>query len=141
MQISRRGFLKLITSAIASGAIVPAFAARRQPYVAKGQSVSWVGACPGGFIGSEIVAEVGDWDGLGYPVKCYANNYLKPTQLNSYYDFDLCDFLREVPKNFWHYPGSSKYPNVHTWIREQRFGETVSEAIKYLNFASIKPIQ
>jgi len=33
-------------------------------------------------------------------------------------------------------PGSAKYPNVHTWLREQRFGETVAEAIRHLNFYS-----
>ena len=138
MLISRRGFLKLIGSALASGATVPAFAKTRQPYVSKGEVVAYVGHCPGGFTGSQLVHEVEAWDGVGYPVQCWNNAYGTRRALERYYDFDLADFLREVPKDFWSMPGSKKYPNVHTWLREKRFGETVAEAMRHLNFAGVR---
>lgn len=132
MNISRRGFLKLIGSAIASGAVVPAFAKQRKPYVTEGEVVSWIGSCPGGFTGGQLVAKVEDWDGVGFPVLCWNNSYGPARKLERYYDFDLADFKREVPAGFWTMPGSKKYPNVHVWVREQRFGETVVEAISTL---------
>ena len=139
MNISRRGFLKLIGSLTASGIAVPAFAKQRNPYVSRGEAVSWVGHCPGGFIGSQIVVEIGDWDDVGFPVVCCNGSYRKDAELERHYDFDLSDLNRDVPKGFWSMVGSKKYPNVHTYVREQRFGETVVEAMKHLNFVSFRP--
>lgn len=138
MLISRRGFLKLIGAALASDATVPAFAKTRLPYVSEGEVASYIGHCPGGFIGGQLVHKIGPWDGVGYPVQCWKNAYGKNRTLERYYDFDLADFLREVPKGFWSMPGSDRYPNVHAWLREQRFGETVAEAMRNLNFAGVR---
>ncbi len=138
MLISRRGFLKLIGAAIASGATVPAFAKHRAPYVATGEVVDYIGHHPGGFCGGQLVHEVGQWDGVGYPVLSWNNAYGPRRALERYYDFDLANFRREVPSDFWHHPGArAKYPNVHTWVREQRFGETVVEAMRKLNFVGV----
>jgi hypothetical protein len=138
MLISRRGFLKLIGAAIASGAAVPAFAKGRAPYVIAGQVASYIGHCPGGFIGGQVVHSVGKWDGVGYPVQTWNNAYGKHRALETYYDFDLADFCSELPRNFWALPGSARYPNVHTWVREQRFGETVIEAMRHMNLVGVK---
>lgn len=139
MLISRRGFLKLIGAAIASGVAVPAFAKRRAPYVAVGEVVDYVGHHPGGFCGAQLVHEVGAWDGVGYPVSCWNNAYGKHKATERYYDFDLANFNRDVPRDFWHHASNrAKYPNVHTWMREQRFGETVAEAMRKLNFYGVQ---
>jgi hypothetical protein len=139
MNISRRDFLRIIASAIATGTLVPAFAKQRAPYVLEGDVVDFVGRHPGGFIGGQLVHKVDDWDGVGYPVLCWTNGYGSGRTLERYYDFDLANFRREIPAQFWAMPGATKYPNVHTWLREQRFGETVSEAMEHLNFASFRP--
>ena len=136
MLISRRGFLKLIGAALAAGQTIPALAKNRAPYVFDGESVSYIGHCPGGFIGSMLVHKIEAWDGIGYPAQLWNNAYGKHRKLERYYDFDLANFVRDVPHGFWSMPGSAKYPNVHTWLREQRFGETVAEAIRHLNFYS-----
>lgn len=139
MLISRRGFLKLIGAAIASGAVVPAFAKTRDPYVSKGDIASYVGHCPGGFTGGQLMHEVEAWDGIGYRVQCWNNALGQHRALERYFhDFDLADVNREIPTGFWSHPGSARYPNVHTWIREQRFGETVAEAMRKLNFVGVR---
>lgn len=139
MLISRRGFLKLIGAAIAAGAAVPAFTKSRTPYVVAGEVVDYIGHHPGGFIGGQIVHEVGAWDGVGYPVLLWNNAYGPRRDLERYYDFDLANFTRDVPRDFWHHASNrAKYPNVHTWFREQRFGETVAEAMRKLNFVGVR---
>lgn len=138
MLISRRGFLKLISAALASGATIPAIAKTRNPYVSEGEAVSYIGHCPGGFIGSQLVHKVDPWDGFGYPVHLWNNAYGTRRATERYYDFDLSNFTRDVPHGFWSMPGSAKYPNVHTWMREQRFGETVAEAMRHLNFSGVR---
>lgn len=138
MFISRRGFLKLIGAALASGQTIPAIAKKRAPYVTEGEAVNYIGHCPGGFIGGQLVHKVEGWDGIGYPVQLCNNAYGKHRKLERYYDFDLANFVRDVPHGFWSMPGSAKYPNVHTRLREQRFGETVAEAMRHLNFAGTR---
>jgi len=60
-----------------------------------------------------------------------------PPETEIYYDLDLADLNREVPRYFWHEPENSKrYPKVHTYVREKRYGETVHQAIKVLNMSS-----
>lgn len=135
MKITRRSFLKsLIALAFAEGIKIPAFAIGRQPYVNVGEVVNHIGPAPGGFIGGQIVKSVGSWDGVGYPVTVFDNGY--PPREEHYYDVDLSCFRRELPDKFWWNPENEKYPNVHTWIRMQRFGETLREAIVKLNYAS-----
>ena len=107
MLISRRGFLKLISAALASGATIPAIAKTRNPYVSEGEAVSYIGHCPGGFIGSQLVHKVDPWDGVGYPVHLWNNAYGTRRATERYYDFDLSNFTRDVPHGFWSMPGSS----------------------------------
>ena len=135
MKITRREFLKgLAALAVTAGINVPAFASGRKPYVLVGEVVSHIGTRPGGFIGGQVVTAVGEWDGIGYPVALATNSY--PAGEETYYDVDLACFLRELPEKFWHNQEHKKYPNVHTWLRVQRYGETLREAILKLNFAS-----
>ena len=135
MELSRRGFLKFIASLPALS--VPfAFSAERECYVEHGAMVSYIGHCPGGFIGSYLVKEILPFDGIGYPVKLYYRSLNYGDDL-CFYDFELSNFLKDVPKDFWHNPKNvNKYNNVHTYIRVKRYGETVEEAVKQLNFVS-----
>jgi hypothetical protein len=140
MILTRRSFLSLIGAALAAGAIVPAMVERRKPYVAFGEVVSWVGHCPSqdAFIGGKLVRAMGEWDGVGYPVRLEDDAFGRPAR--PVYDFDLCAFGREIPKHFWHEPAKrERYPNVHTWLREQRFGESVADAMRHLNFVGLRP--
>lgn len=138
--LTRRAFLQRIGIAAAALAIkIPAFQ-RREPYVRKGDVVSWIGHCPSpdSFIGGKSVVAVGKWDGVGYPVTV-RNQIVGPgAAVETYYDVDLCNFNREVPDRFWwDEENVRRYPNVHTYVRTNRYGERIDEAIKHLNFASI----
>lgn len=137
LAISRRVFLKLFATATAAGVLVPAMEINRKPYVTPGETVNWVGKGPSGmsFTGGKLVQEVLPWDGVGYPVKLHNGCYGKSAELEEYYDFDLANFNREIPDKFWWSESNrKKYNNVHTYLREQRFGETTAEAVSNLNF-------
>jgi len=137
VKISRRSFLKgLAALAVSSGISIPAFSSTRHPYVKIGQVVNYIGRSPGGFIGGQIVNSVGEWDGAGYLVKVWNNAYGKNRVIETYYDTDLSMLREEVPKNFWSDQKNNKYPNIHTFVRMKRYGETMSEAIKKMNLAS-----
>lgn len=129
MGISRRSFLKLIAASAAIAAS-PAFSSQRLPYVDINSGVvSYIGVKGKGFIGAKIVIKVHDFDGVGYPVEV---NYSMSRNLSeTYYDFDLSDIQKDVPDKFWwNKENCDKYPNVHTYVREQRFGESVFEDIE-----------
>ena len=135
MKVSRRDFLKSLASiALSTGFSVPAFVSTRKPYVDIEDTVSYLGPVPGGFIGSCSIKEIGKWDGLGYPVVLRTNFY--PSREEIYYDVDLFCGYKEIPDKFWRFPENHRYPNIHTWLRVQRFGETIEGAIKKLNYAS-----
>lgn len=138
--ISRRSFIARLFAAAAALAIkVPAADSRRSPYVAEGECVSYIGRAGRGFIGAQIVSKVLPWDGTGYPVETLNNCFGPSRAIEIYYDFDLCDFDREVPDRFWWDPENCrKYPNVHTYVRTKRFGENIHQAIRSIGGASIK---
>jgi hypothetical protein len=137
MKITRRALLKGIAAvAITAGINIPAFSSRREPYVFVGEVVDYIGHSPGGFIGGQAVEYVGSWDGVGFPVVLRTNTY--PSGHETYYDVDLAAFRREIPNDFWHNPKHKKFPNVHTWLRMQRYGESMREAIVKMNLASSK---
>ena len=135
--LSRRGFLGLMAAAVAAGALVPALKIPRKPYVTVADgTASFLGPRPGGFIGSRLIVKVHDWDGRGYPVDLHNGAYGKYAATERFYDFDLANFNRELPP-FWHDSSRlAKYPNVHTWLRTERFGESVMEAERHLNFVT-----
>ncbi|MCB5226220.1 hypothetical protein JAO78_005260 [Alishewanella sp. 16-MA] len=136
VKISRRSFLKgLVGIAITSGLSVPAFDKTRLPYVAVGDIVNYIGPSPG-FIGGKRVIRTMPFDGIGYPVVIAENGFGKKVIEETYYDIDLADFLKEVPADFWHKSENRIYPNIHTWLRMKRYGETIKQAIYKLNFAS-----
>lgn len=136
IRISRRSFLKgLVALAITSGISVPAFMGARDPYVAVGDVVNYIGPAPG-FIGGQRVVRILPFDGIGYPVVTAVNGFGRNPLEETYYDLDLANFLKEIPQGFWHKNENGIYPNVHTWIRMKRYGETMREAITKLNFAS-----
>lgn len=130
--LTRRRFLQLATAAATSNLVSPALTAPRLPYVGIGESVSFIGLAlhpEPTFTGGAIVARVHDWDGVGYPCDIYSQGFYNPPRLmkHTFYDADLCNFLRELPPNFWHDRSRvGKYPNVHSYVREQRYGEPVS---------------
>jgi len=132
MNITRRQFLKLL-AASATTVVVPAFSKTRDQYVFEGEVVNYVGHHPGGFIGGQIVTNINNWDGVGYPVNILNNGYHGTVEI--YNDFELANFRREIPDNIWHnQTNCERYNNVHTYLREQRFGETIDQAIRKLNF-------
>jgi hypothetical protein len=74
----------------------------------------------------QIVKEVGEWNGHGFPVTLKQNSFDGSTHV--FLDSDLACFNREVPEDFWSDPKNNKYPNVHTYVRMKRNGETLAEA-------------
>lgn len=138
--VSRRAFLKLAGAAVAAGIIVPAWTPPRVPYVKVDQYVDYIGRHPGGFMGSARVLALGEWDRIGYPVTLEDPSYMycahRPALAVRIYDFDLCILREEYPSDIWrHAENVRRYPNVHTYVRTRRFGESVAEAIRSLNFA------
>jgi hypothetical protein len=127
--VSRRSFLMLLGAAAASKAIVPAFAMGREPYVFVGEQVSYIGLAkyPAPvFVGTSGVREILPWDGVGFPCRLadQAAGYRDGLMTDVFYDTDLADFRRELPENFWHDEArKARYPNVHAYVREQRYGE------------------
>jgi hypothetical protein len=135
--INRRSFLKLAGFAAAAGILVPAWTPPRAPYVAQGQEVDYIGRAGGGFTGGTLVHSIGDWDQIGYPVIVRDQGYPSRPVQRPIYDFDLCLFRDEVPSDFWHHQRNRDlYPNVHTYVRTKRFGETIAQAIESLNFTT-----
>jgi len=135
--LSRRSFLGLLAAAAAAGVVVPALEKTRHPYVSKADgTASYIGRHPGGFIGSQSIHEIHAWDGYGYPVDLWNNAAGRYKALERYYDFDLANFNREIPRGFWHNGAHRQYTNVHTWLRTQRFGESIEQAMSTINLYS-----
>lgn len=131
-QFSRRDFLRHVAAGTALVVVpVPAFILPRDPYVVVGEVVSFVGLGlhpEPTFIGGHLVREIGKWDGTGYPVTLFGNAVGPHNEdVTGFYDFDLANFNREVPAHFWHSATNQmRYPNLHAYVREMRFGEDPS---------------
>ena len=126
--LSRRSFLSLAGAAIAAKVVIPAFTPPRAPYVVVGEPVAYIGLArrpAPTFIGSTIVRAIEDWDGVGYPCTLACQSFYRDAIMPArFYDSDLSNFLRELPDRFWWDAGRrNKYPNVHAFVREQRYGE------------------
>ncbi|MER9833380.1 hypothetical protein NKJ28_00185 [Mesorhizobium sp. M0145] len=131
IKISRRTFLG---SALSLPLVVglPAAAAHvREPYVFVGESVNSIiwhlwerpTFAPTGPL---FVHEVLPWDGQGYPIVLAAHGWF-PVQTRLYdgwYDFEWSNLRRDVPDHFWRHHSTDEYPNLHSYVREQRFGES-----------------
>ncbi|WP_066918188.1 hypothetical protein [Methylobacterium sp. CCH5-D2] len=130
MIVSRRAFLGLLAAASAARIAIPAFTPPRQPYVRVGQTVSYVGLArhpAPRFVGALPVLAVGAWDTVGYPVTLDDTGFCRERRVVHFYDVDLSDLLTEVPRDFWHHEANwARYPNVHAYVREQRYGEDPS---------------
>ena len=111
--------------------------ANREPYVKLGDLVTYIGSAKTrGFIGGCSVLSVGVWDGVGFPVRVSGNECGRTL----FYDLDLADMRKELPERFWAVKEHRRlYPNVHTYVRVKRYGESIPEAIRRLGFASIDP--
>lgn len=102
----------------------------RGPYVMPGE---WVDSIvfhlwdlPMVPLGPLSVHEVLPWDGKGYPIVLAKHGWREEDKLlyDGWYDYEWANFRREVPEHFWALHGNKdRYPNVHAFIREQRFGE------------------
>lgn len=130
ISLSRRSFLRgLFTAPIVVGApelLVARPALPREPYVKAGTTVSYVGLAlhpAPTFTGSRIVMEILPWNGRFYPVVLDTNGYRTPRDTETFPDHDLSDFRAEVPDRFWSAHSFDEWPNVHAWVRHQRYGE------------------
>lgn len=134
--MTRRSFLKLAALAATARIVIPAFIRPRLPYVRVGEVVSYIGLAKypaPGFIGATIVAEVGEWDGVGYPCLLTSQSYgsRHPYMPERFYDSDLADLNREVPERFWWSDANRRrYKNVHEYVREQRYGDIPSGLLR-----------
>jgi len=120
IDITRRRFLILAASASAAGLVVPAFTPPRQPYVKVNTYVDYIGMnlhpLPE-FMGSARVLETGYWPNP------------QPAMKDMFYDSDLSIMRDEYPAGIWHSQANcDRYPNVHAYIREKRYGE---DPLKY----------
>ena len=135
IDITRCRFLILAASASAAGLVVPAFTPPRQPYVKVNTYVDYIGMnlhpLPV-FMGSARVLEIHAWDGIGYPVTLEDTGYWpnpQPAMKDMFYDSDLSIMRDEYPAGIWHSQANcDRYPNVHAYIREKRYGE---DPLKY----------
>ena len=125
MRLNRRQF---IASAVAVSVIpTPTLAAVRKPFVRKGMSVSflyfedWSRPHQPQTI-SANVERIGDWNGSAYPI--VLSEYSHPAR--TYWDgidSEWCCFREEFPDFSWKNVSSDVYPNIHSYVREKRFGE------------------
>lgn len=130
MKLSRRALLGAIAATPLLPAVVSA-APLRAPYVEKDDDVSsiiwhiWEDQRERPPVGPLFVHEVLPWDGNGYPIVMYRAGWRVEDRefVHGYYDFEFSQLRRDVPKYFWHDPANADYPNVHSYVREQRFGE------------------
>lgn len=115
----------------------------REPYVKVGDYVQWLGDprhwfwCDHSFIKAKQVRVFDDQDFLVNLVRVTKD----PDIDNTYWFLDRWLYTqRDISPQFWWNKDIEKlYPNVQTYLRTVRFGETGPEAIKVLNYTSINP--
>lgn len=150
MIINRREFISL-TGVAAAASTLPALAPLvREPYVLEKEWVDsivwhlWDDLRNPAPTGPLFVSEVKPWDGKGYPITLAKTGWHKDREFfDGWYDFEWVNLRRELPANFWHHHSASIYPNVHSYIREQRFGEppSVMRARMVFNNSNPLPVQ
>ena len=74
--------------------------------------------------GPPFVAAIGAWNGSSYEVSLEVWSHRDRTEYFTGFDSEWCMFRKEVPDFSWAKPGmSERYPNIHAYVREKRFGE------------------
>lgn len=132
IQLSRRAFIGSIAALVGVSA-APAFIRGRAPFVVEEEFVSsivwhmWDKPLAPCSI-SMLVAKILPWDGTGYPIILARTGWAIEDRehFEGWYDFEWSNLRRDVPVQFWSLPGARRYPNVHAYVREQRFGEEPS---------------
>lgn len=128
--LRRRDFLKGLVALplIAAGTSGAWAVPTRPPYVVAGEIVDnivwhrW--DLPAAPTGPVWVHEVLPWDGVGYPIIIKTIDWRQTKFYRGWYDHEWVNFQREIPGRFWADHGNKiRYPNVHSYIREVRFGE------------------
>lgn len=143
LKISRRALL----GALAAAPFVPAIVAaavpdpHREPYVLKDEWVTsivwhvWEKPVAAPSVGDLLVHDILPWDGKGYPIVLAECGWKVEDRIlyHGHYDFEWSNLRRDVPENFWHNPDRTwRYPNVHSYVREQRFGESPMVTAAYM---------
>lgn len=125
MKFTRRGF---IASAFLPALAVPAMvAAHRAAFVEVGDDVSflyfedWTRPVYPCTI-SAFVERVGEWNGSFYPIILSEYRHSGRIYWDSS-DAEWCMFRKEIPEFRWNMAGACRYPNIHAYVREKRFGE------------------
>lgn len=70
---------------------------------------------------SSFVEHIGEWDGNAYPIVLATRHY--GVEYWDGIDSEWCLFREEVPDFSWGNFDRSRYPNIHAYVREKRFGE------------------
>lgn len=127
--MKRRDFLRGFAALPFVASSVAGFAAPvRAPFVVPGEivdSIVWhLWDEPMAPVGPVWVHEVLPWDGKGYPIVIKTIGHFETLLYDGWYDHEWANLRREVPGQFWAMHGNEeRYPNVHAYIRELRFGE------------------
>lgn len=128
--INRRDFLGTIAATPLLSLPAPA-APIREPYVVVGEYVDsivwhlWDKPCAP--IGPVVVHEIQPWDGESYPIILSRWIYGGRRELwSGWFDHEWSNLRRDLPKDFWQTHSLNDYPNVHSYVRQQRFGEQPS---------------
>lgn len=72
------------------------------------------------------VESVGEWDGIGYPVVLYGSSlpFTEKKRFFGFYDHEWAPLRAEAPDWYYGHNFYPAFPNIHSYIREKRFGES-----------------
>lgn len=128
MKLNRRNFIVGAAIAPTVALVNPSFATEiRKPFVEVGERVDflyfedWNRPFQPISI-SVLVAHVGEWNGTSYNIVLDDSSPIFPRFWDGI-DSEWCNFRKEVPNFRWSDVEPNKYPNIHSYIREKRFGE------------------
>lgn len=132
MQISRRQLMVGAGAFSASGLLpLSAESAVREPFLKEGDLVHsivwhiWDHPLNPGPFGTTRVESVGAWDGIGYPIVLAGPPlpFLENVRVLGFYDHEWSSLREEVP-DWYDDPGHEPFPNIHSYVRWRRFGES-----------------
>lgn len=135
MNVTRRQVL-VGSAALAAATVARSSAAAvREPFVAAGEPVDSIvfhlWELPFAPTGPVYVHEVLPWDGRAYPLILSSYEWQHSVGPGKalyagWNDTQWANFRREVPSRFWADHSTDDYPNVHAYVRQQRYGESPS---------------